>query len=85
MAHEMVSRCQEVGDERGVVLEVDAIDGRVRREARPFDDDELEPVGQRALRRPRPASPDDAPVDEDETLHFRIVYPCNEVGRISAV
>ena len=68
---------------RSVVLEVDPVDRRVRRKAWAFDEDELERVGERALRSPRPSAADDAPVHEHDPLHRAIVACCNEVGPIS--
>jgi len=69
MTDEVVSRLEQVGNESGVRLEVDAIRGRVRREPGPVDDDELEALGQRSLCRPGRATADDAPVHEDDSLH----------------
>jgi hypothetical protein len=70
---EVISRLEQLGDEWRVRLEVDACDRRIRREAGAIDDEQLEAVRERALRRPRPTAPDDAPVDEDEALHEAIL------------
>ena len=57
---------ERVGDEDGVLLEVDVVDGRVGRKARPLEDVELEPVGERALPAPGRPPAHDAAVDEDD-------------------
>jgi hypothetical protein len=49
-----------------VLLEVDALDGRVRRKPRTVQDDELEFVRERPLRDPRRVPVPDAAVHEDE-------------------
>ena len=65
---------QLLAEQSRVLLEVDAVDGRVRREAGPLDDDQLEPLPQAgALARPRRAPARDAPVHEHDPLHER--YP----------
>ena len=79
----MIAGLEQFGDERTVGLEVDSVDRRVRRKTWAFDEDELEPIGECALRGPRPSAADDAPVDEHDPLHRAIVACCNEVGRIS--
>ena len=69
----MISWYEEVRDELRIRLEVDAIDRWIGREAGTLDDDELEALGERALRGPRPSRADDASVDEDEPLHRLIL------------
>jgi len=52
--------------ERRVLLEVDALDRRVRGRARPVGDHEREPVRELELRRPGAAAVADAAVDEHD-------------------
>jgi hypothetical protein len=52
-----------------VILEIDTVLGRVRRESRSVQDLELEVRGESALSRPREVPVADASVNEDETLH----------------
>ena len=55
---------------RGVLVEVDVVDGRVGRKPGPFQHDQFEAVAQTPpLRLPRGAAAHDASVDEHETLH----------------
>ena len=53
MADEVVAGLERVGHELGVGLEVHALDRRVGRKPGPVEDDELEPLLQRALVRAR--------------------------------
>ena len=71
VADEVVARLEQAGDELRVLGEVDAVDRRIRREARTFHHDQLEALGERGLCAPRSPSTDDTAVDEDETLHRR--------------
>ena len=64
----MVARLEQLGDELGVGLEVDALDGRIRWETRPLENDELEAIGQR-----RPARP--------TSLGRRATLPCTRTSR----
>ena len=68
MPAEVVTRPQSLGDPRGVLFEVDAIDQRSRREARPVQHDQFELVGERLLRCPGAVAVPDAAVDEDDPL-----------------
>jgi hypothetical protein len=52
-----------------VVFEVDAFFGRVRRESRPVQDNELEVHGEVTLTRPREVAVTDTSVNQNETLH----------------
>jgi hypothetical protein len=73
---DVVSGLEQLGHERRVRLEVDAHGRRIRRKAGTIDDEELEPVGERTLRGPCPAAPDNAPVDENDAFHEAIL-PCH--------
>jgi len=46
VADEMIAGLEQLGDERTVGLEVDPVDGRIRRKAGPVEDDELELLGE---------------------------------------
>ena len=63
---EVVSRLEQPGELLRLHVEVDRVEGRVRRVARPDGDDELEAVGERLLRVPGEPSGRDRAVDEDE-------------------
>ena len=46
VADEMIAGLEQLGDERTVGLEVDPVDGRIRRKAGPVEYDELELLGE---------------------------------------
>ena len=69
----MIPGLEQLGHERCVRLEVHPVDRRVRREARPLDHDELEPLGEGLLNGPRHSRAHDAAVNEDEPLHAAIL------------
>jgi hypothetical protein len=52
-----------------VVLEVDALFGRVGRESRSVQDDKLDVLGKFTLTCPGEITVADAPVNQNETLH----------------
>ena len=68
-------------DERGVPLEVDPIDGRVRAGIRAGRRRRARSARPAVAAAPRRRAADDAPVDEDEPLHRAPSYPCNELRR----
>ena len=78
----MIALLEQSGHEGCVRLEVDALNGRIRRKAGPIEHEELEPLGEWTLSGPCPAAAHDAAVDEDDPLHRAIVTCCNEVGQI---
>src|SRR2546427_1384987 len=57
---------EQLHHEGRVLLEVDALDRRVRRRAGPVRDHEREPIRERELRLPRASPVADTAVDEDE-------------------
>ena len=69
----MVAGLDLVRDEARVDLEVDALDGRPRREPGTLDHYELEALGERSLGAPGRFRADDAAVYEDEPLHRGIL------------
>jgi hypothetical protein len=69
VADEVIAVLEHAGDELCVGLEVHSTHGRIRREARTLDEDDLETLDQRALRTPGRGGAEHAPVDEHETLH----------------
>ena len=73
MPDEVVARAEQLRQPHRVRLEVHALDRRVRRKARPLQYHELEALGERALRAPRPGAADHAAVHEDETFHPSIL------------
>ena len=71
--HAAVGVADEVGaapdpfcDEKGVLVEVDPLDRRIRGEARPLHDLQLELVAERSLAAPRRAPAHHAAVDEHD-------------------
>ena len=68
---EVVAGLEQAGDELGVRVEVDPIDGRIGREPRPVEHEQLEALGQRAPARSTSPAADDAAVNEHEPLHRR--------------
>ena len=74
---EMVARPDDVLEPDGIVVEVDALDGRVRRESRPVRQHELEPRRELALPAPGQGGIGDAAVEEDEP------GPCHEPNPIA--
>jgi F0F1-type ATP synthase assembly protein I len=73
MAHEMVSVDEPRSDPLCVHREVDPVDGGIRRKTRPVEDEELETVRQGALTAPGGLAVGDAPVDEDDSLHYSML------------
>ena len=69
----MIPGLEHVGHQRCVRVEVDPIDRRVRSEPGSLDHDEVEPLGERLLNRPRRPPAHDAAVNEDEPLHLTIL------------
>jgi hypothetical protein len=66
MSDEMRPRLDELLEPRRLVLEVDPLDLRARREAAPVRHDELEALPEGPLGRPRDLAVDDAAVDEED-------------------
>src|SRR5581483_7991480 len=66
MADEMRAVLDQRLEPGRLVLEVDRVDVRPRREPAPVRDHELEPLRERALRGPRDVAVDDAPVHADD-------------------
>ena len=66
MAHEVGAVADRVGHEDGMLLEVDVVDGRIRRESGPLQDLELEAVAERPLTAPGGAAAHHAAVHEDD-------------------
>ena len=66
MSDEVIPGLEELGHERCVRLEVHPVDRRIRRQARPLDRDQLEPLGEGLLNAPR---------------HSRRHRHCREQGR----
>ena len=73
MSDEVVPGLEQLGHERCVPLEVHPIDRRVRREARPLDRDEFEPLREGLLNGPGHSRAHHAAVNEDEPLHLAIL------------
>jgi len=73
MPDEMVAGSNLCAEEIRIQLEIDALDRQARRKAAALDENELEALGQRALRAPGRAGADDAPVNEDEPFHGMIL------------
>jgi hypothetical protein len=73
VSDEVVSRLEQVRDERGVDVEVHALDGQPRRKPGPLEHHELEALRERLLRPPGRRTPDEAAVHEDEPLHRGIL------------
>jgi hypothetical protein len=73
VSDEVIPGLEQRGNERCIRLEVHPVDRRVRREAGSLDHDELEPLGQGLLNRPRRSRAHDAAVNEDEPLHATIL------------
>jgi hypothetical protein len=69
MAAEVIARAQPLGNPTTVLLEVDVILGRIRREPRSVQHHQLEGRGQLRLSSPRDVAVTDAPVHEDQPLH----------------
>ena len=66
VSDEVRPRLDELLEPDGLVLEVDPLDIRPRREPAPVRDDELEALGERPLCRPGCITVDDAAVDEED-------------------
>jgi hypothetical protein len=69
VSDEVIPAAEEAGHEVCIALEVDTLDGRVRRKAGAVEDDELELLGERSLRRPGRPPGDHASVHQHESLH----------------
>ena len=70
---EVVAGLEQSGDELRIHLEVDPLDGRIRREPGPADNDELEPLFEGELRAPGRLASDDTAMHEYEALHRTIL------------
>jgi hypothetical protein len=66
---QVIPRPQPFGDPLAVLFEVDAFFGRVRRESRSVQDDELDVLGKFTLTCPREVTVADTSVNQNETLH----------------
>lgn len=94
MADEVIPGTEQTRHELRVLLEVDALDRRIRWEAGPVENDDAEPLPERKLPAPGRTAADNASVDEHEPLHSAILRKgsdstgltpgrrCNEVGLI---
>jgi hypothetical protein len=69
MADEMIAGAQLRREVVRLLFEVDPFERRLRRVAAPCVEDDIEPVGEGALRRPGHLGVPDTPVDEDESRH----------------
>jgi hypothetical protein len=69
----LIGGTEQACNEIGVLLEVDMIYRRIRRKAGTVEDQERELLAEWHLPAPGRTSSNDAPVDENERLHGRIV------------